>query len=266
MEITSSKNDKIKTLQRLISKSHDRRSEGLFVCEGTREIIQAIQSGYHVEEIYKAPEILKKQDSVSIFSALPVDIITFTITSDIYNKIAYRENSGGILAVLKPSEHSLTNIPLPENPLILVIDQVEKPGNLGAMMRTAEAAGISAILICDSKTDLYNPNVIRSSLGCVFRIPIAVCSIEEAGNFLRKNCARIFLTDLEAAISYLDADFSGPTAIVAGAEATGIRSEWRKLADQSIIIPMNGEHDSLNVSASTAIVLFEAVRQRLPGK
>jgi TrmH family RNA methyltransferase len=172
-----------------------------------------------------------------------------------------------VVAVLKMKNHGFADLRLSENPLLLIMESVEKPGNLGAMLRTADAAGVDAVLVCDPHTDIFNPNAIRASLGAIFTVPVVACSSEEAVAFLRftplgSKKIKIMATWLEAARSLYDVDLRQPLAFVLGAEATGITPFWVEQADERIIIPMSGQVDSLNVSASAAVVLFEAVRQR----
>ena len=185
-----------------------------------------------------------------------------TVTEEVFDKIAYREGSDGLLAVAIPKYKSLSEFKPKKDALIIVLETVEKPGNLGAVMRTADAAGVDAVIVADPATDLFNPNAIRASIGCIFSVPVYACSTEECINWLKKNDITIFCTYLKASIDYLDADFRKASALVMGTEATGISDAWVKAADQNIIIPMNGIADSLNVSVTTAIVTFEAVRQR----
>lgn len=185
------------------------------------------------------------------------------VSLDVFEKIAYREGSDGLLAVAIPKYADLQAFkPKKKNPLIIVLETVEKPGNLGAVMRTADAAGVDAVIIADPRTDLYNPNAIRASVGCIFSVPLFACSSEECIKWLKNNNITIYCTYLKASIDYLDADFKKASAIVMGTEATGISQQWVDAADQNIIIPMNGIADSLNVSVTTAIVTFEAIRQR----
>ena len=168
----------------------------------------------------------------------------------------------GLLAVAKPKYKILSEFKPKKDALIIVLETVEKPGNLGAVMRTADAAGVDAVIIADPATDIFNPNAIRASIGCIFSVPVYTCSTEECINWLKQNGITIYCTYLKASIDYLDADFRKATALVMGTEATGISDAWVGAADQNIIIPMNGIADSLNVSVTTAIVTFEAVRQR----
>ena len=185
------------------------------------------------------------------------------VSLEVFEKIAYREGSDGLLAVAIPKYADLQAFkPKKKNPLIIVLETVEKPGNLGAVMRTADAAGVDAVIIADQRTDLYNPNAIRASVGCIFSVPLFACSSEECIKWLKANNITIYCTYLKASIDYLEADFKKASAIVMGTEATGISQQWVDAADQNIIIPMNGIADSLNVSVTTAIVTFEAIRQR----
>ncbi len=181
---------------------------------------------------------------------------------NVFEKVAYRENTEGVIAVARPKFHSFDSLKLQKNPLLIILESVEKPGNLGAVLRTAEAAAVDAVIVCDPLTDIYNPNVIRSSLGCVFSVPIVVCRNQDAIQYLKEKNIRTYAAELKASKRYDLTDFTQPAAIVLGTEATGLTDEWISAADEKIIIPMLGSHDSLNVSASAAIIVFEALRQR----
>lgn len=181
---------------------------------------------------------------------------------ELYNKIAYRGGTEGIIAEVKVKERTLESLELPENPLVVILESVEKPGNLGAVLRSADAAGADAVLICDPLTDLYNPNLIRASIGAVFTVQTVCCSSEEAINWLKANKIKLYTAQLQDSSWYYDTDMKGATAIAIGTEATGLTDAWRDAADAHIKIPMLGELDSLNASVSAAILLFEAVRQR----
>ncbi len=184
------------------------------------------------------------------------------VPRELYGKIAYRGGTEGMVAEVKVKERTLGELRLPENPLVVVLEGVEKPGNLGAVLRSADAAGADAVLICDPLTDLYNPNLIRASIGAVFTVPVACCTSDEAIKWLKDNNINIYTAQLQDSSWYYDTDMRGGTAIVIGTEATGLTAVWRKAADAHIRIPMLGELDSLNASVSAAILLFEAVRQR----
>ena len=252
--ITSKSNPKIKNVVKL-QKSSERREQNRIIIEGRREIERAVACGFIVDTLFICNDILK--ESVSI-NANYVEEVTL----EVFEKIAYREGSDGLLAVAIPKYADLKSFKPKKYPLIIVLETVEKPGNLGAIMRTADAAGVDAVIIADPRTDLYNPNAIRASIGTIFSVPLFACSSEECINWLRENDIKIYCTYLKASIDYLEADFRQGSAIVMGTEATGISDIWVDAADQNLIIPMNGIADSLNVSVTTAIVVFEAIRQR----
>ena len=259
-KITSVQNPKIKNLKRL-EKASERREQNLILIEGLREIVLAHRAGYEIDSLFICEEIFtsSKEYSLPQFSIFNFQ---FSISKDVYDSIAYRESTEGIIATAKPKNNSLENLMLKENPLILVIEAVEKPGNLGAMLRTCDAAGVDAVIICDAKTDVYNPNVIRSSIGTVFTNQIAVCETKEAIDFLKKNSITTFAAELSAVKFHYEQNFKTATAIIVGTEATGLSNEWMNAANEKIKIPMLGEIDSLNVSVSAGIILFDAVRQR----
>jgi len=256
--ITSTKNKRIQNLVRL-EKPRERKEQGVFSIEGLKEIGKAYKAGYSVDALFFCPDVISI-DQVETFTNRETEV--FSVTKEVFAKITYRENSGGMVVVSKPKSHSLQNIHLHENPLIIVLESVEKPGNLGAILRTADAAGVDGLIICDTQTDLYNPNVIRSGLGCLFTVPVATGTTEEVVQWLKDHGISIFCTGLNASVPYHTIDFTLPAAIVMGTESTGLTQQWLKASDQNIIIPMCGMADSLNVSVSAAIVIFEAKRQR----
>ena len=187
----------------------------------------------------------------------------FEVSQGVYEKVAYRGGTEGVIAEVKAKQRRLEDLALPENPLVVVLESVEKPGNLGAVLRSADAAKADAVLICDPLTDLYNPNLIRASIGAIFTVPCAACSSEEAISWLKGRGIRILTAQLQDSSLYYDTDMRCGTALVMGTESTGLSPQWRAAADAHIRIPMLGALDSLNVSVSAAILLFEAVRQRL---
>jgi len=253
--ITSVQNARIKHVVALQQKSSLRREEGLFVVEGQREIEHCIACGYEVVELF----VLNTIDYSG--SIAP----TF-VTPQVYEKMAYRGSTEGIIAVVRCKEHSLltlcSSLSAKPRPLIVVLESVEKPGNLGAILRTAEAAKVDAVIVCDPLTDLYNPNLIRASIGGVFCVPVAVCTSGECIAFLKEHGIRILTAQLQDSYEYYDYDMRHATAIVMGTESTGLTDQWREAADAHIRIPMLGRLDSLNVSVSAAILMYEAVRQR----
>lgn len=237
-------------------KSRLRRETGLFAVEGLREVLHCREAGFRIHTLFHCPDILPELPRE--LSGVPV----FEVTPDVYAKVAFREGTEGLVAEVECRERKLEDLELGEHPLVVVLESVEKPGNLGAVLRSADAAGADAVIICDPLTDLYNPNLIRASIGAVFTVPVAVCSSEEAIAFFRKHDIRILTAQLQDSSLYYDCDMKEGTAIVMGTESTGLTEVWRKAADAHIRIPMLGSLDSLNVSVSAAILLFEAVRQR----
>lgn len=219
----------------------------------------ALKAGYKIGNLFYCVDIFPERD----LHALGLDDkFLVPVTQEVFDKIAVRENSGGVIAVAEMKAHRLEEISLSKNPLVLVLESVEKPGNLGAILRTSDAAGVDAVIICDPQTDFYNPNVVRSSLGCIFTKQVASASSAETIAFLKKNNIAIYCTYLKASKPYSEVDFKIPSAIVMGTEATGLSDEWVKNSGTNIIIPMQGKIDSMNVSTATAVVVFEAVRQR----
>lgn len=267
-EITSAQNPKLKEVMLLLEKSKDRRTKGLFVVEGVREVAACIRNGYKLKSLFFNSSILSSrqmEDLLNQSSDSPSEISLFSLSAQAYSKIAYRENTEGVVAVVGQKRIGLDDISFGKrwsNPLVLVVESVEKPGNLGALLRTADACGIDAVLVCDPLTDLYNPNLIRSSLGGIFTNQVVACSNEEALKWLQKNNITIFTAQLQDSEWYYDTDMVQPAAIVMGTESTGLTDFWRSAANAKIKIPMLGELDSLNVSVSAAVLCYEAVRQR----
>ena len=194
--------------------------------------------------------------------ALNPKLLLVQLPAFLYEKVAYRGSTEGVIGVMRSRELSLSDLAVGENPLIVVLEGVEKPGNLGAVLRSADAAGADAVLLCDPLTDLYNPNLIRSSIGAVFTAPVVCCTSAEAIAWLKEHSIRIYTAQLQDSSLYYDCPMTGGTAIAIGTEATGLSDEWREAADAHIRIPMEGKLDSLNASVSAAILLYEAVRQR----
>ncbi len=356
--LTSAQNPKFKRLVALREKSRLRRDEGVFVVEGRRELEHCLEAGFEVETVFVCREIaadwrLPSSDvslrSTPPFAELTVPPLTmprvarssegsvspasttsseqpktFELSKELYAKVAYREGTEGVMAIVKSREWTLADldvmltsrgnagenavkhnslidnellknasaksrgdfqqnidnqrVPLHQSqgaqgsrpqgarqqgaPLIMVLEGVEKPGNLGAVLRSADAAGADAVIVCDPLTDLWNPNLIRASIGAVFTVPTVCCSSQEAIAWLKARGIRILTAQLQDSSAYYDCDMTGPTAIVMGTEATGLTDPWRQAADAHVLIPMLGRLDSLNVSVSAAILLYEAVRQR----
>ena len=274
MEITSAQNPRIKHLLLLQQKSQQRRREGLFVVEGVRELQHCIKAGYEIESLFVNEEIRMKNEEFAAAVPSGKDIAIanssfFTLPASLYEKVAYRGSTEGVIAIIKERKMTLTDLKSHlsalttyHSPLFMVLEGVEKPGNLGAVLRSADAAKADAVIVCDPLTDLYNPNLIRASIGAIFTVPTVVCTSEECIAFLKENGIRILTAQLQDSHLYYDTDMRSPVALVMGTESTGLTQQWRDAADAHIRIPMLGRLDSLNVSVSAAILLFEAVRQR----
>ena len=276
--ITSAQNPKIKNLLLLQEKSKARREQGLFVVEGRRELEHCLEAGFTVKTLFICPGIAETTEFVENYflcGSPKNQFSTYSQTNDIesvasiieipealYRKVAYRESTEGIIAEVEYKSLTLEELRLPDNPLVMVLERVEKPGNLGAVLRSADAAGVDAVIFCDPLTDLYNPNLIRASIGAVFTVPTVLASSQEAIAFLKERGIQILTAQLQDSSLYYDIDMRRGTALVMGTEATGLTDLWRKAASAHIRIPMLGQLDSLNVSVSAAILLFEAVRQR----
>lgn len=268
--ISSPQNPRIKHSLALQQKSALRREEGLFIVEGKRELEHCINAGMQVDSIY----CLNQEEVLSQFTSLNSQFSNFNfqltkVTPNVYERIAYRGSTEGVIAVIHtPQPRTLESLLQQKGrgvngkPLFVILESVEKPGNLGAVLRSADAAQATGVIVCDPLTDLYNPNLIRSSIGAIFTVPTVACTSEECIAFLKQHGIQILTAQLQDSHLYYDTPMVGPTAIVMGTESTGLTPVWRKAANAHIRIPMLGQLDSLNVSVSAAILLFEAVRQR----
>lgn len=258
-KITSLQNPKIKLLLQLQQKSSERRKAELFVVEGRRELMHCMEAGYEVDTVFWCSSVEVGTEPIP---SLPEGVRLFEVSKDIYERVAYRGSTEGIIAEVRTRQQLLADLQLGASPLVVVVERVEKPGNLGAILRSADAAGVDAVIVCDPLTDLYNPNLIRSSIGGIFSVPCVACTSEECIAFLKQRGIQILTAQLQDSSLYYDTDMRRPTAIVMGTEATGLTDQWREAADAHIRIPMLGRIDSLNVSVSAAILMYEAVRQR----
>lgn len=286
--ITSAQNRKVKELLTLVEKSKARSAAGLFVVEGQRELGHCLDAGFIPETLFICGDVMAVQNNavngaktghlaeniegkdgldalIAKAEALNPRLGVVQIPAFLYEKVAYRGSTEGIIAEVHSVPRSLENLRLGKNPLVMVLESVEKPGNLGAVLRSADAAGADAVIVCDPLTDIWNPNLIRSSVGAVFSVPVAVCTSADAIAFLKKRGIRILTAQLQDSEWYYDTDMTGATALVMGTESTGLTQAWRDSADAHIKIPMLGRLDSLNVSVSAAVLLYEAVRQRKGG-
>ncbi len=262
-QINSPQNPLIKQIVLLKDKSRERKKTGLFIAEGEREILLAARANYVIKTLLYYPELVSVDKLKQITELLDATVEFIEVSKNVYEKMAYRETTEGIIAIINSKPHDISTLNFStKNPLILVAEAPEKPGNIGALLRTADAANIDAVIIANPKTDLYNPNIIRSSVGCIFTNNIATGTTEAAISFLKAQGINIFAATLQASKQYHNQDFTSPTALVVGTEATGLSQEWRTASTQNIIIPMQGKIDSMNVSVAAGILIFEAKRQR----
>ncbi|RTY74199.1 RNA methyltransferase [Flavobacterium sp. ZB4P23] len=257
-QITSIQNPHIKSLVQLQEKAKARKQSGTFLIEGKREISIAIKGGYEIETLLFLSELCSETEAHQFSENAEL----IEINKEVYQKLAYRDTTEGILAIAKTKSLRLSDLELSENPLILVAEAPEKPGNIGALLRTADAANLDAVIIANPKSDLYNPNIVRSSVGCLFTNQIATGTTAEIIAFLKERKINFYCATLQNSTSYHTQDYTTPTALVVGTEATGLTAAWREEATRNIIIPMQGEIDSMNVSVAAAILIFEAKRQR----
>jgi TrmH family RNA methyltransferase len=262
-QIFSLQNPLIKQTLQLQEKSRERRKTGLFVIEGQREIELALKGGYVLKTVLFCSEIISDEGLLNIKSLSTLEVAFIEISSEVYQKLSYRTSTEGIVAIAKIQDLSLKNLIFTSsNPLILVAEAPEKPGNIGALLRTADAANLDAVIIANPKTDIYNPNIIRSSVGCVFTRKIATATTSEIIAFMKEKEISIYSAILQESVTYNTIDFKEASAIVVGTESTGLSEDWRKNATKKISIPMQGKIDSMNVSVAAGILIFEAKRQR----
>lgn len=258
--ISSPHNPFIKELVQLKDKSKLRKRTQRFIIEGKRELSLAIKGGYQVETLLFYPDLFSETEAQSL-GKYKIEIIS--ISKIVFEKLAHRDSTEGIIAVVISKSHRLEDLKFQsKHPLILVAEGLEKPGNIGALLRTADAANLDAVIIANPNSDLYNPNIIRSSVGCLFTNQIAMASTTETIDFLKKSNFNIYSAILQESETYHLVDFTGPSAIVVGTEATGLTEHWRTESTQNIRIPMQGVIDSMNVSVAAGILIFEAKRQR----
>ncbi len=263
--ISSTNNPLIKQAVVLKNKARARKEQQLFIAEGLREMGLALQNGFEATTLFYNPEITpQKEVERLIENATVPPIETITVNQAVLDKIAYRSSVPNVAGIFKNKAAALpAEISSTATPLYLVLEGIGKPGNLGAVLRTADAAGVDGVFLCEPDFDLFNPNAIRASLGAIFTMPVYEMPSVETVEYLKEQNIPIYATWLEAARPLFECDLTGPIALVLGAEATGITPIWVEQSDERVIIPMSGQVDSLNLSASAAIVLFEAVRQRL---
>jgi TrmH family RNA methyltransferase len=241
-----------------------RARQGRFLIDGAREIIRALQAGITLEQLFVCEALCRSEDADSALKlARSKRIEILPVTPQVFGKLAFGDRAEGLLATAATPRTTLAELPpLAPDPLVAVLAGVEKPGNIGAVLRTADAAGVSAVILADPQTDLFNPNAIRASLGTIFSLPIAAATASETLAWLREKQCRILTTRVDAQLTHSEADYRGPTAVVLGSEAQGLSGAWSGADVVPVRVPMLGVADSLNVSATAAVLFYEALRQR----
>jgi RNA methyltransferase, TrmH family len=262
LRITSMQNPRVKQVVRLRTRSH-RDEENLLLVEGYREVKRALDNRWNPTALFFCPELFQGKNEVPLVERCgQAGAELFECSESVFRKMAYRERPEGLLALAPQVRRSLADLSLPRNPLVVVAESIEKPGNLGTMLRSADAAGVHAVIVCDRCTDINNPNVVRSSIGTLFSLPVAEATSSEAVDWLKKRNVRIVAATPHAEAEYTDVDMTQGIALVMGTEQYGLSELWMAGADEKVRIPMLGQIDSLNVAAATTILLYEAVRQR----
>lgn len=260
--ISSIKNPLIKKIAAYQAKSKERKADKIVLIEGKKETELAVSAGIHFSKILYCPSIISSDEARALVGKQFDTAELYEVTEEVFSKISYRETTGGLYIIGEIDDKKLTDLPVRDDSLFIILEAVEKPGNLGAICRIGDAAKVDGIIICDPHTDVYNPNSVRSSLGCVFSNNVVSTNFESTIKWLRENNITSYAAELRASEFYHKYDYRGKSALVFGTEATGLTEKWIQNADHRIKIPMLGAIDSLNVSTSVSAMVFEALRQR----
>jgi TrmH family RNA methyltransferase len=258
-KITSLQNQRIKDAVRLRDR-RERDKTGLFLVEGYRELKRALDAGREMTSIFYCTDLFLGSNALALLDRSGAELIP--CTREVFAKISYRDRPDGLLGVAPQLHLSLSDLKLPKNPFIVIAESIEKPGNLGTILRSCDGAGVDAVIVCDRTTDIHNPNVVRSSVGTLFTLPVLEAEGSETLAFLKKNGIAIAAATPDAKLEYTKSDFSGAIAIAVGTEQLGLSEAWMSQADCQVRIPMRGTADSLNVASATTLLLYEVVRQR----
>lgn len=262
MLITSPQNPRIKNLVKLKDR-RKRDDKKVIVIEGYKAILLALNNKFKLDEIYYCPELyLGSNETLLVEQAVKNGAAAYQTTAEVFTKIAYRDRPEGIVAVASQFTYKLDDLIAKEHSLFLVAEAIEKPGNLGTMLRTADATSVDGVIVCDGITDIYNPNVVRASIGTLFAVPVAHTNSESFFSWKSKNDIKLVAATPSATKTFTDVDLTGKVALAVGAEQVGLPNYWLDNADEKVFIPMYGQADSLNTSAAAALMLYEAVRQR----
>lgn len=259
IDITSNDNPHLKLLKSLWD-NRKRKKSGLFFAEGLKEISMAVEGGYEISELFLSEGF--DENNLKTHYFITTDIPKYRLSGQLSREVMYREKTEGITAIFKVRSLGADDIKLSENPLLIVLESVEKPGNLGAVIRTADACGADAVVVCDPRTDIFHPNVIRSSVGCVFSKQVLAMTGNDALNWLKSKNISVITASVQATKMYYEADYNKAVALVFGTEADGLSDFWNQNSNDAVKIPMHGKNDSLNVSVSVAVMCYEAIRKR----
>jgi len=260
--ITSQQNPRVKRAARLRDR-RQRDKQGRILIDGARELARAIESGVRLVEVFACPSLCQSEDARRVLGGLAdCGAEVLDVSQAVFEKLAFGGRAEGVLGVAATPGTALSDLRLPENPLVAVLEGVEKPGNVGAVLRSADGAGLAAVIVADAGSDLYNPNAIRASLGTIFTLPVAAAGSAETLAWLRHQELAIYAARVDGSVAYTEVDYRRPAAIVLGSEAAGLSAAWPAEEVTSIRLPMLGQADSLNVSAAAAVLFYEARRQR----
>lgn len=261
-DITSPQNPRVKDAVRLRDRRH-REKQGKILIDGARELRRALAADVKLTELFVCRELCQSEDAQYVLNMLgKIAGEVLSVSPGIFERLAFGSRAEGVLAVAEMPRPTLATLSLPPDAIVAVLEGVEKPGNVGAVLRSADAAGVAAVIIADGRTDLYNPNAIRASLGTIFTTPVCEAASGETIAWLRARNFAVFAARVNGAVPYAEADFRGPTAIVLGSEASGLSSAWAGDDVRAVRLPMLGKADSLNVSVTAAVLFYEALRQR----
>ncbi len=258
-KIVSLQNSQVKQIVRLRER-RERDESDLFLIEGYRELKRAVDAGRSIQSIFYCPEFFLGENEIELLKKSSAEPIL--CSKEVFAKISYRDRPDGLLGVARQTHLRLMDLKLSVNPFLVIAESIEKPGNLGTILRSCDAAGVDALIVCDPTTDIHNPNVVRSSVGTLFTLPVLEADGEETLNFLHQHKIRIAAATPHAKESFTAADLTGPIAIAVGTEQYGLSENWMKSADCQVRIPMRGIADSLNVASATTLFLYEVLRQR----
>jgi len=261
-DLTSTANPMVKAVARLRDR-RERDRTGRTIVDGAREVRRALEAGTTAEEAFVCTQLLQGEDARAALDGLEARSVPVRTTNEkVFEKLAFGDRAEGVLAIVRVPSTALDDLDLPSEPLVVVLEAVEKPGNLGAVLRSVDGARADALIVASGRTDLFNPNVIRASAGTVFSVPLAAAEADDVIAWLRGRGIRILAARIGAPVAYTDADLRGPLAIALGSEADGLTAVWDGEGIEAVSLPMHGIADSLNVSVTAAVLLYEARRQR----